>query len=284
MFWINFLNAAVLSLGHMIRITKVLENVYVLKDRAGCCANLVVGKDRALLFDTGSGIDNLREALQDITELPLIVINSHGHFDHIGGDCQFERVYLPKEDFPILEGYHTEILNRWIRELTGEAVWPFLASPKEWKCIRPLEFDSFDLGQTPCRIIPLKGHTAGSVGIWIPSFRLLLSGDALTPVMCLNFQNHLSGKIQYETLKQIQNLEFDCYLTSHYETLFPKSLTKRMMRCIENSAGKKFRFYQYPHPPYAKGWIYLDSLEEEPVALVLSEEEKRQADLEKNKG
>ena len=46
------LNGAVLSLELMIAITKVLENVYVLKDRAGCCANLVVGKEKALLFDT----------------------------------------------------------------------------------------------------------------------------------------------------------------------------------------------------------------------------------------
>lgn len=261
-------------IGLMIEITKVLENVYVLKDRAGCCANLVVGKKKALLFDTGSGIDNLRETLQEITELPLLVINSHGHFDHIGGNCQFECVYLPLQDFSILESYDTKTLNRWIRELTGDNVWPFLASPKEWKCIRPLEFDCFDLGQMDCRIIPLKGHTAGSVGILIPSLKLLLSGDALTPVMCLNFQNHLSRKIQHETLKQIQSLEFDHYLTSHHEKLFEKSLTKRMMRCIENSAGKKFHFYQYPQPPYAEGWIYLDSLGEEPVALILSEEEK----------
>lgn len=271
------LNGAVFSLELMIAKTKVLENVYVLKDRAGCCANLVVGKEKALLFDTGSGIDNLRETLESITELPLLVLNSHGHFDHIGGNCQFERVYLPKQDFSILESYDTETLNRWLRELTRDSLWPFLASPREWKCIRPLEFDSFDLGQMACRIIPLKGHTAGSVGIWIPSLKLLLSGDALTPVMCLNFQNHLSAKIQYETLKQIQNLEFDWYLTSHHETLFEKSLTKRMMKCIENSAGKKFQFYQYPQPPYAKGWIYLDSLGEEPVALILSEEEKRTA-------
>ena len=47
-----------------------------------------------------------------------------------------------------------------------------------------------------------------------------------------------------------------------------------MMKCIENSRGRKFHFYQYPYPPYANGWIYLDSLEDEPVALIISEEEK----------
>ncbi len=258
----------------MITITKVLENVYVLKDRADCCANLVIGENKALLFDTGSGVDDMSEAVRNITDLPLMVINSHGHFDHIGGNSRFEEVYLSGLDFPIIEDYDMEMLNRWMKDLTKEAVQPFWTPPKEWKCIRRLEFDSFDLGHMRCKIIPLEGHTAGSVGIWIPSIRLLLSGDALTPVMCLNFQNHLSRRTQYETLVRIQRLEFDYYLTSHQDKLYPKQLVQRMISCIENSDGKKFHSYQYPHPPYAKGWIYLDTLGEEPVALIISEKER----------
>lgn len=258
----------------MITIKKVLEHVYVLKDRAGCCANLVIGEKKALLFDTGSGVDDMNEAVRNITGLPLMVINSHGHFDHIGGNSRFGEVYLSELDFPIIEDYDMEMLNRWMRELTKEGVRPYLTPPKEWKCIRRLEFDSFDLGNMWCKIIALKGHTAGSIGIWIPSIRLLLSGDALTPVMCLNFQNHLSKEIQYETLAQVQSLEFDFYLTSHQDILYPKQFVRRLQSCIKNSEGKKFHFYQYPHPPYAKGWIYLDSLGEEPIALVIPEEER----------
>ena len=92
--------------------------------------------------------------------------------------------------------------------------------------------------------------------------------------MCLNFQNHLSKQAQYETLMRVQSLEFDFYLTSHQDILYPKRLVERMINCIKNSEGKKFHFYQYPQPPYAKGRIYLDSLGEEPIALIISEEEK----------
>lgn len=258
----------------MVTVTEISKNVYVLKDRANCCANLVIGESRALLFDTGSGADDMNGAVRSITELPLLVINSHGHFDHIGGDIQFDEVYLSEPDFPILEEYDMEMLNRWMKELTGETEQPFLTAPKEWKCIRPLDFDSFDLGHMRCEVIPLKGHTAGSIGIWIPSEKLLLSGDALTPVMCLNFQNHLSKQAQFETLKSIQNLEFDFYLTAHQDVLYPKQLVQKLIKCIQNSEGKRLHFYQYPQPPYAKGWIYLDSLGEEPIALVISEEEK----------
>lgn len=258
----------------MVTVTEVLKNVYVLKDRANCCANLVVGDNKALLFDTGSGVDDMNEVVRSMTKLPLLVINSHGHFDHIGGNNRFDKVYLSESDFPVLEDYDKEMLNQWMKELTREAAQPFLTAPKEWKCMRTLDFDSFDLGHMRCEIISLRGHTAGSVGIWIPSERLLLSGDALTPVMCLNFQNHLSKQAQYETLMRVQSLEFDFYLTSHQDILYPKRLVERMINCIKNSEGKKFHFYQYPQPPYAKGRIYLDSLGEEPIALIISEEEK----------
>ena len=115
----------------MVTITKVLEHVYVLKDRAGCCANLVVGEKKALLFDTGSGVDDMNEAVRNITELPLVVVNSHGHFDHIGGNNQFDEVYLSESDFTIIEDYDKEMLNQWMGELTEGAVRPYLIPPKE---------------------------------------------------------------------------------------------------------------------------------------------------------
>ena len=113
----------------MVTVTEVLKNVYVLKDRANCCANLVVGDNKALLFDTGSGVDDMNEVVRSMTKLPLLVINSHGHFDHIGGNNRFDKVYLSESDFPVLEDYDKEMLNRWMKELTREAAQPFLTAP-----------------------------------------------------------------------------------------------------------------------------------------------------------
>ncbi len=259
----------------MITITKIQKNVYVLKDRAECCANLVVGEEKALLFDTGSGIDDMYGAVRSITSFPLIVVNSHGHFDHIGGNEQFDKVYLSEKDFSILEGYQKDLLNKWRKEIAqGEEFPLFQQEPVRWKSIHRLDWEAVELGNMRCLAVPLEGHTRGSVGIWIPSLRLLLSGDALTPVMCLNFQNHMSVEDQYRMLKRVQSMEFDYYLTSHHISKFPKKMLKRMVQCMEHSREGKYYAYQYPRPPYAKGWIYLDSMEEEPVAVIVSEEER----------
>lgn len=280
--------------GDMIEMIQIHENVYILKDRAGCCANLVTGREKALLFDTGSGIDDINEAVRMITPLPLVVINSHGHFDHIGGNRQFDRVYMHMDDFCILESYTPDLLARWREEMihgregdcrgdgcqdavcygTGCQDVACPESPAQsplhgaWGNMKPLDFHTLDLGQMECRMIPLKGHTAGSVGIWIPKLKLLLSGDALTPVMCLIFQNHLSVEEHYKTLKYVQGINFDYYLTSHHGKAFSRDMIDRLIRCMENSRNGKWHLYQYPCPPYAEGKIYLDSLEPEPVALI----------------
>lgn len=65
---------------------------------------LIVGKERALLFDTGYGVADLKQAVEEITKLPLVVVNSHGHFDHTVGNSSFPGpYYMHKAD---LEVYH----------------------------------------------------------------------------------------------------------------------------------------------------------------------------------
>ena len=70
---------------------------------------LFIGNSQALLFDTGMGIGDIKKAVKKITNLPILVINSHTHFDHIGGDHQFDKIILfnhrlsqanAKKDFP----------------------------------------------------------------------------------------------------------------------------------------------------------------------------------------
>ncbi len=265
-----------------MEVIRVMEGVYVLRDVGGCCANLVVGKERALLFDTCCGVEDLRGAVEEVTRLPLLVIASHGHFDHVGGSFQFDEVYLSEADFRILERYETKLLAGWQRDIAESAAkkgrkarllraGAGTAPPREWRCMRPLSFEAFDLGDRVCQVVPLPGHSAGSAGILIESLSLLLSGDALTPVMCMNFFSHMPPEVQLATLFRVKELGFSRYLTSHHDVLFGKSMVDRLIGCMERSRDGRFHRYQYPYPPYAKGAIYVDSLEGEPVALILEE-------------
>ena len=253
----------------MIEVTQVMDGVFVLTDRAGSCADLVIGQREALLFDTCTGVDDLYGAVRKLTDLPLRVLNSHGHFDHIGGNAQFDRASLHPEDMPILNRYSSDQLAAWRRTLAGMREEEASVVPAgQWGNTVPLDYDSFDLGGLPCRIVPLQGHTRGAIGVLAPSLRLLLAGDALSPIMCLMFANHMSREDQRQTIVQTMELVFEKYLTGHDRRLLDKRLLSRMLRCIMNSETKKGYHYDYPHPPYGKGLLYLEPTGEEVVALI----------------
>jgi glyoxylase-like metal-dependent hydrolase (beta-lactamase superfamily II) len=50
---------------------------------------LIQGTKSALLFDTGLGVANIRKVAEELSELPLLIVNSHYHFDHTGGNRLF---------------------------------------------------------------------------------------------------------------------------------------------------------------------------------------------------
>ena len=47
---------------------------------------LIIGTERALLVDTGIGIGNIRSVVETMTHLPYDVVNTHHHYDHVGGN------------------------------------------------------------------------------------------------------------------------------------------------------------------------------------------------------
>src|SRR6185295_1021117 len=54
---------------------------------------LIVGTQKSLLFDTGLGIGDIKKLVGEIGSVEPLVINSHTHYDHIGGNFQFHEIY-----------------------------------------------------------------------------------------------------------------------------------------------------------------------------------------------
>ncbi|HPR77857.1 MAG TPA: MBL fold metallo-hydrolase [Candidatus Limiplasma sp.] len=73
-------------------ILNPFKGVYHIRDGLDAHMTLLAGNREALLFDTGYGLADLLQAVRTITPLPLNVVLSHGHYDHILGSRWFPTV------------------------------------------------------------------------------------------------------------------------------------------------------------------------------------------------
>ncbi|TMB80797.1 MAG: MBL fold metallo-hydrolase [Chloroflexi bacterium] len=70
-------------------VSKLEPGVYLVSEPGHVNSWLIEGSTSAVLFDTGLGVANIRKVAEEITPRKLLVVNSHYHFDHTGGNRFF---------------------------------------------------------------------------------------------------------------------------------------------------------------------------------------------------
>ncbi len=86
------------ALKKLYKIKKLEEGLFAVSSSA-VMSYVLVGNKKALVLDTAYGFGDLHAVVRKITGLPLVVVNSHGHIDHTGGNfCFPEPVYLHEAD------------------------------------------------------------------------------------------------------------------------------------------------------------------------------------------
>jgi glyoxylase-like metal-dependent hydrolase (beta-lactamase superfamily II) len=149
---------------------------------------LIVGEKQALLFDTGMGISDIRKVTGELTHLPIIVLNSHTHDDHVGDNWQFETVYGMDTDFTRTnaKGSRQDARDELGPEMIcGELPQNFDSeayATRPWKISRFLhDHDKIDLGGRTLEIVSTPGHTPDAIALLDHAHGLLFSGDTYYP-------------------------------------------------------------------------------------------------------
>ena len=149
---------------------------------------LIVGHKQAVLFDTGMGISDIRKVTTRLTSRPVVVLNSHTHDDHVGGNWEFTFVYGMDTDFTRTnakgsrEDAQAEITPD---QLCGDLPKGFNAktyATKPWK-ISHFIHDGFkiNLGGRTLEIVSTPGHTPDAISLLDRENGLLFTGDTYYP-------------------------------------------------------------------------------------------------------
>jgi hydroxyacylglutathione hydrolase len=139
---------------------------------------LIVGSERAVLFDAGPGIRDIREVAESLTDRPITFVPSHFHYDHVGNQISFEHVAVV--DLPYLrERALDSRLRLGFEEHLGAAEG--IAAPT-------LEVDDWlapgarlSLGDRTLQVLYTPGHTEDSISLLDLESGYLFVGDFLVP-------------------------------------------------------------------------------------------------------
>ena len=149
---------------------------------------LILGKQKALLFDTGMGISNIRKLVSGLTALPVIVLNSHTHNDHVGGNWQFDTIYSMDTEFSRqnAKGSTADAQEELAPgQICGELPKGFDAKTyrtKPWTITKYVhDGDKLDLGGRSLEILSTPGHTPDAICLRDPANGLLFTGDTYYP-------------------------------------------------------------------------------------------------------
>lgn len=130
----------------------------------GCNSYLIVGDKCGVLIDTGFAVENIQLYAETLTDKPVkMAANTHGHFDHTGGNGWFERTYMSAKALEI-----------------AKTPYPSLDASKY-----PLDYlvtvvgdgDTIDLGSRVLEVNEIPAHAPSSIAFLDKKERIMFTGD-----------------------------------------------------------------------------------------------------------
>ncbi len=177
-------NYTVVSIDHdWFNVSYQEPRTYVIEEPDSSQDNvsyLLVGDNRAMMFDTGSGENQsvngfkIKPVIEELTQLPTTLLLSHFHFDHNQNISEFNTIGFP--DLPFLrQAVSIDDTYNFTSEDLFIGDYPSQTQVNEWL---PINTD-IDLGNRIIQLVSIPGHTDESVAIVDKTNKMAFLGDYL---------------------------------------------------------------------------------------------------------
>ena len=132
------------------------DNLYIIEEET-VRAFLLLGSSKALLIDTGSNITDMKSIVESITDLPVMVVNTHADGDHTNCNQQFDCIHMSPSEYAF---YHNNVMRN--------------------DHLKPLwDGDVIDLGDRELIAVMNPGHTSGCMTFVDLKGRRIIGGDSI---------------------------------------------------------------------------------------------------------
>lgn len=214
---------------------------------------LLAGSEKALLIDTGYGTIPLGEIVSSLTSLPVTVLCTHGHFDHIGGLGFFSTALMHRADRDLYHQHRQEV-----RKIAPDCIAPDAVDELKW-----FEGEmTLDLGGRTLEIFPVPGHTKGCVAILDMERRQIFTGDTCCKAaVLLNFDHSADVATFRNSIVAILDKQprYDTTWPSHHAKPVGAEIPLQFFEATNLILECKADINEIPHPfGKAKMFAYKD--------------------------
>ncbi len=224
-------------------VYKLTDNTYAIYEPnqwQEAISYLLIGSEKAMLVDTLQGIGDLKAVTDQLTDLPIIVMNTHSHYDHVSSNFQYDTIYGLNKPYTInnAKGKTNAEIDGG---MTPETIWKNLPRTFSFDLYesKPFEIDHFvengeiiDLGDREIEVIYIPGHTPDSVILVDRKNRMMATGDSFYPAPIYVYSDTSSFQdffISAQTMFGFTD-DVDFLLPGHNETMQPASYLNELRR------------------------------------------------------
>jgi glyoxylase-like metal-dependent hydrolase (beta-lactamase superfamily II) len=222
------------------RIRPGVFAIYELHQYEEVISYLITGSKRALLFDTGIGIGDMRALVSKLTNLPIEVLNSHTHVDHIGDDWQFDNILGVRSAYTQLNSRgasHEQVREMVLAErLCGDVPAGFDAQTHSIPGFKISHYvkdgETIDLGGRKLEVLLTPGHTPDALCLLDRKNKLLFTGDTYYPGPIYLYVPDTDVAAYTHSVERLAKLvsQLDLLLPSHN---FPEAKPEMLVRLKE---------------------------------------------------
>mgnify|MGYP001024314982 CR=1 FL=1 len=197
--------------GALYGYWSIRPGFWVISNGWQCFQYLLIGETGAVLIDTGYGEGNIRAIAERITQKPIRPVNTHGHFDHTGGNGCWPKVWMS-------EGSKRDCRRAFSRQ---NDEWAAAKPYPDYETCVLTDGTILDLGGETLEVFAIPAHHDGSIALLAKQNRALFTGDEFESGQVLILKEQSDPSFLPTIVRHRQHAERLLSRQAEYDYLFP---------------------------------------------------------------
>lgn len=225
-------------MGDWFTVEKIEDDTFAISEYSHweeAHSYLLCGTEAAALIDTGLGVADVRAVVGRLTALPVRVLTTHVHWDHIGGHGLFGDVAVHAAEAGWLNGQFPiplQAVRRNLMRLSCE--FPEGFDPQRYEVFQGppsrilRDGDIVSLGSRTLAVLHTPGHSPGHCCFYEAARGDLYSGDLIYQGCLDAFYPSTDPELFWRSVQRVQRLHPRRILPGHHRLSVPMDLLPRI--------------------------------------------------------